>query len=299
MFLSRFPRRDALGTATSFSMQQDTGRQNQLIADRDAQLLADCHAMVSTRSIWLVECAKPVSGQPVDQAHSHAHKQQLADDVARYGRRVAATPAFTSLGLQNKRAIVGLLLAELTDDPSPVCDQLLLSLLSDLDGICAHIGNSASAVLLQEHPDGGLIEACRHSLEQIEEFCSECIRVGALPRPQEQKQLTDTLMSMLMKTRRLLANVAGMTASSVDGIQMKGCLLRRMMTIGEADVHYERLALAQSFVADIASLEPHLSVEDEVGDRGPHWWTNFTSRIWRSKGGSASPSAPTVRTEPV
>ena len=70
---------------------------------------------------------------------------------------------------------------------------------------------------------------------------------------------------------------------------MKGCLLRRMMTIGEADVHYECLALAQSFVADIGSLEPHLSVENEVGDRGPHWWTNFTSRIWRSKGGSASP----------
>ena len=262
---------------------------SQIQAGSDHHFIADYHAMAESRKSLFAEYAKPVGDDVAKQTYSQAHTQLLVDEVAKYGRRIAATRAVTNVGLQNKRAIVGMLLAEMTDDPSPVCDQLLLSLLNDSDRVCAHAATPLSTVNLQEHPDGHLIETCKVSLEQIEKVCMECIRVGALPMSKEQEQLTMLLMSLLMSTRKLLADTAGMAASSFVGVQMKGNLLRRMMTIGEADVHHERLVLAQSFVADLATVGPHSDAEVEIADSGPHWWTNLANRILRLKGATTSP----------
>jgi hypothetical protein len=121
------------------------------------------------------------------------------------------------------------------------------------------------------------------TLSQIEEICAGCYRLGAQSPSDEREDFTETLMSLLMETRELVADVASMEVGSIAGIRMKGRLLRRLMSVGDADAHYQRLLLARSFVADVASVGPHVELEDGTGHGGARWSSSLANRIWRSR----------------
>jgi hypothetical protein len=264
----------------SVAVQRERSRQSEPAGYSDTRLVADCHALATTRAILLAALASAANTDASERSRVRERLERLGNDLAVHTKRVSARPAMTARGLQCKRAVTGLLLAQLGDDPSPLCDALLSSLLADFEAV--QVLNIPSIPTdLGDRADQTLIEACEACLNQIEEVCAECRRLGAQPPSDEQEDLTETLLSLLMGTRELVADVASMSAESIAGIRMKGRLLRRLMNVGDADAHYQRLMLARSFVADVASLGPHVELEDGTGHGRARWLSSLANRIWR------------------
>ena len=159
----------------------------------------------------------------------------------------------------------------------PLCDTLLLSLLADVESIFV---SSDPESTRDDDADASI-----HCLAQIEEVFAECIRVGVMPSSQEKELLVTEVNARVSMTRRLILDLARMPAETAFTIHTKGRVLRRLMCVGGADVHEQRLALARSFVADIAALGPSVDIEDGALRIGGHWWSNLASRLWRPKGG--------------
>ena len=275
------------GHAGSAVARKERG-QGSLGGSGDAQLIAYCTAFVRVRARLLAVIARVAVGIPGSSLSRQSRSLIRVDSLDRrmqlIGQRITASHATTVRGLQCKRAVVGLLLAHQQDDPSPLCDNLLLSLLADAEIIPPQMAQDGIA-LFERHTSEAeyafdIGEAC---LAQIEEVTAECIRVGAMPPPQEQERLTVKLYDHLVRTRGLVARMAAFPAGSPLEVQVKGRVLRRLMSIGDADVHDQRLTLARSFVADIASLRSPTDVEAWPSGSGGHWWSSLAGKRWCSR----------------
>ena len=265
MFVSDLRGHDAPGGHSGVAKTRAGGGRGSYGSDSEAQFVADCQAIVLIRAALLTEIATAAATSSSLAGHSpvQIRVDQLDNKLQAYGRRIAASPATSDRALQCKRALVGLLLAQQEDDPVPLCDTLLLSLLTDVESMFAmsytKSKSNGKAGLCKVKP---LFDAGANCLAQIEEVFAECVRVGAMPSSPEQERLAAQVYTRLERTRGLVLDLAKTPAESALGVGIKGRVLRRLMTVGGADVHCQRLVLARSFVTDIVALGPPVDIED-------------------------------------
>src|SRR5690242_11566990 len=118
MFQSGLREEDGLEADYSVAVRRDRSRHGGPAGYNDTRLVADCHALAATRANLLAALASAARDNASERRRMHESLERLCSDLAGYTKRVASRPATTTRGLQSKRAVADLFLAELGDDPS-------------------------------------------------------------------------------------------------------------------------------------------------------------------------------------
>jgi hypothetical protein len=163
VLLSDLRAEDAPTEFSSGAVQREHSRQSEPADYSDTRLIADCHALAATRAILLAGLASTADNDASERSRVRERLERLGNDLAVLTKRIAARPAETARGFQSKRAVAGLLLAQLGDDPSPLCDALLLSLLADFESVQV-LNITSIPTELGDRIDRALIEACETCL---------------------------------------------------------------------------------------------------------------------------------------
>ena len=282
---------DLRGQPVLHRSQEDEERpgraSNLLVSGLDESLVADCHSLISQFGTLLseIEHAADVGNdeQSVRQAALCDTDEQAFDLMG----RIMVTRASTQYGVQSKHALADFLLSiSWQDEPSPFRDRLLLSYVLD-----------AARLQYPAASDGHVFADCDlNTATTVIEQANLCLRIirelaaafaqkdqSSSPGQPDQEALDASILAFKEQKEAAVGALIDSHAGTVDGINAKRLVLRRLLEagIGSCEAHPLRVELGRSYFRDLNTfLQSHAQDHEPLSASHAIWNSLSSSFRW-------------------